>query len=186
MKTLNEYFSEEKSRPSDINEHLQNISELAANCNSAVEIGVRKMVSSWAILNGLVNNKGSDVTLIDIKTPSEYGEESRYSDFERICRENGISFNFRKESSLETSPIYTDLLFIDTVHNYEFISKEIFRHGPLAQKYIIMHDTEIYKNNGDGGGGMWTAIEEFLSAYPEWSIKIHYPNNNGLTVLERK
>jgi hypothetical protein len=29
------------------------------------------------------------------------------------------------------------------------------------------------------------AIREFLAANPEWHEAIHYPNNNGLMVLER-
>ena len=33
--------------------------------------------------------------------------------------------------------------------------------------------------------GINSAIFEFLSTHPEWGVKQHYKNNNGLTVLER-
>jgi len=33
--------------------------------------------------------------------------------------------------------------------------------------------------------GLSFAIDEFLERHPEWRFKKHYPNNNGLTILER-
>lgn len=186
MKSLTRYYLEAKLTPSDINEHIHTINYLAQECSSAVEIGVRKMVSSWAILNGLMlGGKGKEITLVDIKTPIEYGGPERYADFVSLCAINNIKFEFKKESSLLMEPIETDLLFIDTVHNYEFLGKELPRHGPLCQKYIVLHDTEVCKTVGDNGEGMWKAVEEFLNLNKEFSIKNHFTNNNGLTVLER-
>ena len=42
-----------KRKPSDINEHLETLSNYASRCNSIFETGVRGVVSSWALLHGL-------------------------------------------------------------------------------------------------------------------------------------
>lgn len=191
MKTLNNYFNEERTRANgDIHEHIEYLSKLSEECDSIVEIGVRQVVSSWAFLNGLVNSKEKNkksMVCVDIKTPEEQNAGSRISDFRRICSENNVSFEFKRESSLEMAPIAADLLFIDTIHNYEFLSVELTRHGPFAKKYIAMHDTEICKTVGhEGGGGMWKAVEEFLEANKEWELFEHRANNNGMTILRRR
>jgi hypothetical protein len=33
--------------------------------------------------------------------------------------------------------------------------------------------------------GLKPAIDEFLAAHPEWTVKEVFTNNNGLTVLQR-
>ena len=38
----------------------------------------------------------------------------------------------------------TDLLFIDTWHDYLQLKKELFRHSNKVKKYIILHDTVFY------------------------------------------
>ena len=81
---------------------------------------------------------------------------------------------------------FSDLLFIDTDHTYDCVKKELTLHGNKIKKYIIMHDTTTYGyTGGDGGIGMWKAIEEFLELNTNWSIHKRYTNNNGLTILKR-
>jgi cephalosporin hydroxylase len=188
MKTLDDYYLEVCNNPSDIYEHMPILSSLSEQCSSVVEIGVRSMVSSWAFLHGLSKSTGTfrEITCVDIVHPNSYGADVRYADFSEECSRLGIVFEFKKDSSLTMLPISCDLLFIDTVHNYEFLSVELSRHGPFAKKFIAMHDTEICKTIGhDHGGGMWKAVEEFLSEYP-FEIFQHFTNNNGLTILRRK
>ena len=43
-----------KSKKSDINEHLGVLSTYASKCESIFETGVRGVVSSWALLHGLI------------------------------------------------------------------------------------------------------------------------------------
>src|SRR4051812_20004871 len=52
--------------PSDINEHLPILRELTLECQSIIEIGVRNMVSTWAILQGLSENNTSRTTYLGI------------------------------------------------------------------------------------------------------------------------
>ncbi len=81
----------------------------------------------------------------------------------------------------------TDLLFIDTWHVYEQLKEELRLHGSKARKYIVLHDTTTFGENGEGEGrrGLWPAVEEFL-AVGEFQIKERFQNNNGLTILVRK
>lgn len=94
----------------------------------------------------------------------------------------------------------TELLFIDTFHHGACLKVELERHGNQASKYIILHDTETFGRNGQDdptgcfftagttggpGTGLMDALEEWLPKNPQWRIKEHFPNNNGLTVLER-
>ena len=44
---------------SDINEHLPTIYNLAKDCESIIELGVRGVVSSYALTYGLVNNNSN-------------------------------------------------------------------------------------------------------------------------------
>ena len=44
------------SKSSDINEHLPTLYKYSNDCESVLELGVRGIVSSWAISYGLLNN----------------------------------------------------------------------------------------------------------------------------------
>ena len=46
--------------PNDINEHLPTLYSYATECESILETGVRGCVSSWAFINGLLNNNSSN------------------------------------------------------------------------------------------------------------------------------
>ena len=99
-----------------------------------------------------------------------------------------------------------DLLFIDTWHIYGHLRRELAQHHAIVKRYILLHDTEIDHDVGESvrmkrnvgaesrrSGypvceirlGLWPAVEEFLAKHPEWELKAHYRNNNGLTVLHR-
>jgi hypothetical protein len=102
-----------------------------------------------------------------------------------------IDFYAVEEDTLEASIEDTDLLFIDTKHTYHQLSQELYLHSEKVKTYIIIHDTETYgrkdegKKERAGKHGLMTAIEDFLGNNPEWKIKEHFENNNGLTVLKR-
>lgn len=163
---------------SDINEHLPILWLLAGACNHVTELGVRTMVSSWAFLLGLMNRKGKLVS-VDIKFPEEYGSTSIKEVVEE-CEKLGVEFQFKKESSLDIELEPTDLLFIDTLHFKEQLTKELELHGDKAKKYIILHDTESCKDE------LVPVIEEFLEKNKQWSRLAVYYNNNGLIILKHE
>ena len=96
----------------------------------------------------------------------------------------------------------TDMLFIDTLHTYNQLSKELRKHEGSVNKWIILHDTitfgqvdEGFYQNGEisdeisnqvvSKRGLYTALIDFLEENKNWKIKEHFTNNNGLTVIER-
>lgn len=102
-------------------------------------------------------------------------------------KKNKIQFSFVLGNTLEYKIDKCDLLFIDTLHQYNQLKQELKLHSPNVSKYIIMHDTSKFEFTDEvtgADGGLWPAIEEFLLHNKNWCIKERYINNNGLTILE--
>ena len=77
-------------------------------------------------------------------------------------------------------------MFIDTRHDYEQLKEELRRHAGNVRRYIVLHDTTTFGEQGEtpGHAGLWPAVEEFL-AQGTFRLKSREHQNNGLTVLER-
>lgn len=161
--------------PSDINEHLPTLKKYAEQSDVIVELGVRKIVSTWAFLMG----KPKHLISVDITHPKDYGADL----WEVIdeAGEAGIQFDFILKSSLEIDLPEHDFLFIDTLHTYNQLTAELERHHSKVKKFIGMHDTNLL---GDPDN-MRKAVNDFLDKHPEWEVAEHFDNNNGCTVLKR-
>jgi hypothetical protein len=156
----------------DIREHLTTLKEYSSECRSITEMGVRSIVSTWALLAG----KPERMVSIDICHPSFYG--ANLEEVISSCVEEKIDFKFIQASTLDIVIEETDLLFIDTLHTYDQLKQELFLHGNKSNKFLILHDTESCKE-------MVPAIHEFIQNNPIWKIKKIFENNNGLTILEK-
>jgi len=186
----------------DINEHLVYLMKLASQCETILECGVRTIVSSWAFVNGLTMNKSSTKVL----TCSDLTLSAGANELLQSCLQNNIQHDFMVGNDLTIPMKPYDLIFIDTWHIYGHLKRELAKFHPYALKYIVMHDTEIDKVDGESlrsGFNIWQqvqesgypheeickglepAIQEFLAVHPEWRIKERFIHNNGLTVLER-
>lgn len=177
--------------PSDINEHLPTIKRYADECDHVTELGVRFVVSTWALLSG---NPKRMVAVDIMQRP--VGEAAR------LAEQAGIEFEFKIGDTADHNFVLeeTDLLFIDTWHIYEQLKRELALHSGKARKYIILHDTTKYGDVGEEHTyetamikvgehrkGLWAAIEEFIMDNADtWYIKERFTNNNGLTILARK
>ena len=168
---IEEKYKQLCETPSDINEHLPTIKKYACLCDTIVELGVRGMVSTWALLAGLP----LIMTSIDIVDPSEHGGDVKET--HEMATNEGIIWRFKKESSLDVKFRRIDLLFIDTIHSYDHLSQELKLHSPHTVKYIIMHDTNFPE--------MQKAIQEFLTNNNDWKVKEVLTVMTGLTVLQR-
>jgi len=173
---------------SDIFEHLSILAQISSKVDSITEFGVRKIVSTWAFLYGCPKNMIS----IDLVNPSTHGEN--IEEVYKIAKENGINYEFIQGDTRLIDIKETDVLFIDTYHEYNQLKNELFRHGNKAKKYIILHDTELFGIYGQDSEtdalntnlkGLNYAIDEFLVNNPAWSIKFKYPFSSGLTILEK-
>lgn len=172
---------------SDINEHLPVLYDLAKECSHITEMGVRSVVSTWAFMY----RNPSVLVGIDLHVHPNIDEALKVYP----------NWKFKQADTLKIDIEPTDLLFIDTLHIYSQLKKELFKHGKKAKKYIVLHDTttygaideptdwqtpEIMENyQTENKTGLMPAVNEFLEANKEWYIYRQYTNNNGLTILKR-
>ena len=202
MDHINSTYDTLCARKCDINEHLPTLYLFAKECESIFETGVRGCISSWALVKGLLeNNKPVKSLFMNDIDPCNIGE--------LLNTVNGLPISVKYEwvNNLKLElPGNVDLTFIDTWHIYGQLKRELEKFSKVTNKYIIMHDTTVDAVQGesvrmryniakqviDSGFpveeitcGLQRAIDEFLSAHPEWKLHVRYINNNGLTILKR-
>ena len=177
-KSVNELLEIYKDQQCDICEHLETLIKYAKLCNHITEFGMRTGVSTVAFLSTCPKK----LITCDIDK-----HEDILNIFENYAIENQFEFEFIHANDLTIELNETDLLFIDTMHNYLHLKQELSIHGNKAKKYLIFHDTEIFGNRDDfgSGPGLLKAINEFLDENKHWKIKEIFTNNNGLMILER-
>src|ERR1700748_2064190 len=172
---------------SDINELLPHIYEIAKQCETCTEMGVRKPTSTWAFLAA----KPKMLTSYDI---GRYDEE--VSEVEQMCKSVGQGFKFIQANVLEIEIEETDFLFIDTFHTFTQLTKELQLHANKAKKFLGFHDTVTFGQVGQEwmpgtadfmncGRGILPAIENFLNDNPEWIKYQEFDFNNGMIILKR-
>jgi len=194
------YLAESVNAKGDLSEHLYTIKKYAEKCEHITELGVRWVISTWALLAG----KPKTLNSFDVIHYIYHGvPPNKIID---AAKEQGTDFNFFEENVLCTDKVVpTDLLFIDTLHSYKQLKLELYLHGNKARKYIIITNTVTYGNRNEGPvlsekldgealhvfnnlqdkQGVMTAIKEFVEENSEWRVKEFFKNCNGLCVLER-
>lgn len=207
MSTLEALYGDACRTPSDINEHLPLLRMLASRCDHVTEFGTR-----WA--------NGSTIAFLSAQ-PKQFVAWDLNPQFvvsQKILNLIGMAgrtrFQPRTGSTLEINIEPTDLLFIDTLHTYQQLKAELWRHGDprhfhgkcdcLVKKYIVLHDTCTFGRIGEDGKepGLVQAIREFhlQHTFPIWGVMaldqdlpgtdlvkgqpLQLENNNGLIVLE--
>jgi len=166
---------------SDINEHLPILKKYAQQSDVVIEFGVRWIVSTWAFLAA----KPNKLISYDYYDPSHWG--ANITEPLDYAKQANINFEFILADTRKITIPNCDLLFIDTLHEYEQLKEELKLHAKNVNKYIIFHDTISFRLNGEQGGkGIYYAIEEFLQKNKNWNILEEYTNNNGLLILEKK
>lgn len=204
VENLYKEYERRVKTPSDIFEHLPTLREYASDCESILELGVRKCVSSWALALGLLENKKegkllfmNDINVCDTKNIEACAKEAGLEI--RTIWANNLTIDFDHS---------VDMTFIDTWHVYGQLKREMAKFAPVTRKYIVMHDTTVDEWNGETKRnihkydvqkqseetgfpveeimkGLWPAIEEFLAANKDWVLHARWANNNGLTILKR-
>lgn len=186
--TIEQHYNDAMYTPSDINEHIDTLYNLAKECSHITEMGVRNVVSTWAfMLRDPKKLVGIDIHV----NPSVSEAELIYPKWE-----------FIQADTLKIDIEPTELLFIDTLHTYSQLKKELSKHAKNVKKYIVLHDTTTYgytdeptdwqtpeiMANYEVGNikGLKPAVQEFLEANEDWVLFKEYTNNNGLTILKRK
>lgn len=199
----NKYETMCKAR-SDINEHLPVLFKYAKECTTVMELGVRKVVSTWALIHGMMNNHRCTIPRLLIVNDIE---KCNIGEVVKATQHLPIIIRPIWKSDLEIEMEHAvDLVFIDTWHVYGQLKRELAKFAPYAKKYIIMHDTTTFGVKGEAvrkgnvqdmmrrtgfteeevRKGLSFAVEEFLEKHSqEWEVAEVFTNNNGLTVLRR-
>lgn len=204
MDTINKEYSRGAETPSDINEHMPTLRRYAAACphGQVAELGVRGVVSTWALLAGLADRRvpGAHLWSVDI-APVDIGAPTA------AAKTLGIDMTFIQTDSATVELPEVDMMFIDTWHVYAHLRRELAKHAPRVRMWILLHDTEGDRDVGEtvrlgqdaraqamSSGyqvaeitqGLRRAVLEFLTVNNEWDVVQHYRNNNGLSVLARR
>jgi len=159
-------FINEKS---DISEHLLTIFETCRPYKHITECGLRKGKSTIAILAS-TPNKFISYELFPI--------EEEINKIKEMAKIENLNFIVKIEDSRKCVIEDTDVLFIDTEHNYEQLYTELTKHANNVRHKIIMHDTETFPK-------MTSALYDFLNSHQEWEVELVKHNNNGLTIIRR-
>jgi len=199
---LNTKFNLLKNKKSDIFLHLDTLYKYASESESVMETGVRGVVSSWAFLKGLKDsdNENCKFFLNDI-------EECNIFELEKVAQNVNVDLTYSWQNNLDLEiDTNFDIVFIDTLHVYGQLRKELNKFSKITNKYLIMHDTtvdgiqgEILRRNlnihkystqmgipvDELSKGLWPAVEEFLSKNQNWILHRKYDYNNGLTILKK-
>ena len=163
---------------SDINEHLPTLLKYGKAVDHITEFGVRGGCSTlaWWCAEPKVL-RCYDIAYCNAHDYLMSGIEGS----------DKFDYKFTQADVLEIEIEETDLLFIDTYHTYDQLSKELMLHGNKSRRYLIFHDTNTFGERGEDHKqpGIIQAINEFLWDNKHWKIKEMFSNNNGLLVLER-
>jgi hypothetical protein len=136
---------------SDISAHLPFLEYMARQCFYIVEFGTRDCYSTVAFLSG----KPHSVTSYDIiTTPSIETLKELKKPTEWV---------FKQQSTIEPDLVIPqcELLFLDTLHTYEQVKKELEMHASQVRCWLLFHDTVSFPE-------VKTAIDEFMSKNSHW------------------
>lgn len=164
MSSARDWFNRHTVEWSDIQAHLPTLRVLAKG--NVLELGVRKGVSTSALLVGVEEN-GGHVWSVDIDPTCEENFKG-HPHWTFICGDSLIL------SPLE--PPSLDLLFVDTLHTKDHVLKELEKWGPLVKPggVILVHDAITFPE-------VWEAILEFCK--PRGLEPLLRAGSNGLGMI---
>ena len=105
--------------PTDIYQHLPTLKKYAEECEHITELGVRSVISTWAFLMG----KPKKLVSVDLISPESLGQNLQ--EVYEAAKDINVDFEFILGDDLEVELEETDLLFIDTYHDYTHLIKEL-------------------------------------------------------------
>jgi len=140
-------------------------------CDSYTEFGINQ----GATLAAAMLENPLTVRAYDIK----FGWYTQAADlFERYAAEYEIHYGATEISTLDCVIDPVDVLYIDTLHEYEHLTKELARHGDKANRFIIFHDTFAQS-------GLKRAVHQYVKTHKEWSIVTECDVSVGFMTIEK-
>lgn len=180
---LQQRFELCRSTPSDINEHLDILRQLASECDHVTEMGVRTGMSTVALLAA----QPAELISWDFNPYAIISQNIA----DLVVLAGQTFFQPRVGDTLKIRIEPTDMLFIDTLHTFTQLKAELIRHAdPIEdpiRKYLVFHDTVTFGSEGEDKQrpGLRAAVKFFHEnhAFPVWQLVEDRQNNNGLIIL---
>ncbi len=204
---LKDLYHEMREKSSDMRENLPILRTLSSRSTTVMELGVRNMVGTWAILLGLAENSNISKKIY-IGVDLTYPNPAIMVKASMLAENTGTLFFFLASNDMELINFKSvirgvDLMFVDSLHTYCHVRYTLESYAPLVQKYIILHDTNgpwsyIDQDNYSGNyseyplgynctntKGVLPAVKDFLRRNKNWIVKRHSHRSNGATLLIR-
>jgi hypothetical protein len=182
-KTLKEFYTQIRTQQEDPKNHGPKycahhdlIQTHIKDCDSFKELGTHQGASAAAALLAGVK----EVHLVD-HTLEKYNWQKHL--FEEFAKQNNVNLNAYECSSIDKQcAIPTDMLHIDSLHEWRWTIQELTLHAPITKKYIVLHDTSIVNGRPSD---IWPGLVLWCKENPEWRIKERVTENVGATIVER-
>lgn len=145
----------------DICQHKYTLQDTAKN-KKVVEFGVRNGFSSVCFLTTCKHLTSYDII-----------QTEQAKKLKDMCP----AWEFILGNSLQVDIPECDILFIDSEHTYDHLSRELNLHHKKVKESIVMHDTYT--------DCMRCAINDFMHKFPEWQFTYDTPVNYGLTIISK-
>ena len=153
--------------------HLPTLKKYASECDTITEMGVDSVNTTWSFLSSRPK-KLTSIDIINTKAPEIVALAGE------LAEKEGIDFKFVLGDTTQIQIEPTEFLYIDTLHTYPQLKRELELHPQKVSKYIAFHDTHMFKD-------MAKALWEFLEKYPsDWEICYQTEESCGLTIIKRK
>lgn len=119
--------------------HHKDLIDLMGDCQSYRELGINQGATAAAVML----QAPKYIELIDLVTAPFRKHEHL---FQKFATENDVAMAVVESSSIDPklSVVPVDMLLIDTVHEPQFVVKELEKHAQFVNKYIIIHDTGTF------------------------------------------
>lgn len=173
--SLEELYRLAKDTPSDFNEHVPTLMELAKQCHHVTELGTRHGTSTVALLYA----QPEKLVTVDLACA-----DCHLGHLKAVAGKTALQLVQADSRTVVIEP--TELLFVDTYHVADQLREELKQHADKVSRYIALHDTVTFGEIGEHGNpGLLVALREWMTENPHWKIIRDDQNNNGLIVLER-
>lgn len=162
--------------------YMDTLLKYALECDHITELGVNQVNSTWAFLKA----RPKRLVSVDIdlhKRPSQKVREFRGKNYwlywaQYLAREEGIVFVPVESDDLKIALEETDLMFVDSNHSQSHFRAEMNLHKVKIKKYLIVHDTTMFKRQ------LMPVIDDLVENR-EFEIIEKFESSPGLTVLKK-
>lgn len=193
----------------DVKANLPTLRSLSSECNVVMEMGVRNMVGTVAILLGLSENKVLFPNRTYIGVDPLFPDHNTMTKISRLASETNTLFVFLAQNDMNMKNFLTflpdfDLLFINSLHTYCHVYYSLEYFASKSKKYIVINDTNgpwAFSDQDNYNGtyveypseydcknnkGVMNALKKFLLESDDWRVVSHAYPSQGFTVLVRK